>query len=1188
MGGLGIEPAAWLLDARIRVAGQMATWGVVEDGPRWLSFEEARRLYPWLHAKAAAEWDRTVAALEDRLAVVATPEREAIRAWGQRGLVFDSEGLHLGQRAVKGTSTEGDGEAALHETIRSTQRAIREGREPGRVDWESLLRSTFKGIQEPKQGEWCVGGGDAQADAMGGRIFLDIDYEEEPRGGEASWLRRSDIDEQGFLTGWEERASVMRFHYVFDEMGFLCLRQGGRLEPHQLGLLDPAVQITARARLALGDVEVVSGDGMKRQETHVQLSSQRELWGKLTTWSARICATRIYTLDGGWREVKTEKGKVRIATRAAIDHEGRVLGGRIFEADVKADNYIAELAAQLDALTDAVRRGAEERVILVFDATSPVRAMLRFGRLSARARGDRLAAELLEHLERLRRKVAVLVLLWQTSHVGEPLNEWADVTCDTFGLEDDYPIPRGSVKFASMTFPAHRGAAQEYAMKGMRRVVAARLRSRVSGTVLRDDAEYVRLLGVTAETQQLCDEVAARRCQYADQPYANTMMRRLLQAEWCPFGCRTQRSGWREIHASAVARRRVVTNPRLAALLRARLGGRLGEICAVSEHEESECDGEEVRSGDVIRDGERWFARAECAPTWWHFHFECVGDPLLAARKAYALQAVEARRRMVASQVGKELVPHSQLDDLILLIHQGLQGWVAEDGAAGSMAQRQYVRNCIQRGTRDAWETEHWRAAAAGMIRISGSRADSNGQWRLALTEMVVRGCRQQQLGKEHCKAGREAFWTRVRELRLLGKVLHAMRQTVLDATVRRLAALRQLRLAKDYVANLEGLDGYSRRRLRTAVQEQQVEIQEEQAANGPGEWLMLRVWLAWRLVLARGHGKSGRCILHGAGRAHLREHLLRAALGDSRELPSNGVRIAELCIAQKHARRRWLSLGGWGTLHLCNLRLARAKRGRELAAQREGMRQWAKRADGRCWQLLTAQEVEERFELSHEGLRALLTTKQILSVSEWRKLGINNLRVGHYVRVGQDPTVVFYGPMEVASQHTLSRRAAEDVGEVMELEIAPRWDLQRVKRRRQDVLRARREVRHRVAMGPVRDGTEADDGGRWAVRCIRAVRRHEGRRGRPLDVLVEWEGEDSDGDLWEESWVSVTYLTADLRAEARKLEAELLGPRATQAGHTSRRANHRDEARQRQEREREVQQWRARLRDRAPPPFEA
>ena len=130
--------------------------------------------------------------------------------------------------------------------------------------------------------------------------------------------------------------------------------------------------------------------------------------------------------------------------------------------------------------------------------------------------------------------------------------------------------------------------------------------------------------------------------------------------------------------------------------------------------------------------------------------------------------------------------------------------------------------------------------------------------------------------------------------------------------------------------------------------------------------------------------------------------------------------------------------------------------------------------------------------------------------------------------------------------------------------------------------------VRQRIAMGPVRDGIEADDGGRWAVRGIRAVRRREGQRGRPLDVLVEWEGEDSDGDLWEESWVSVTYLTADLRAEARRLEAELFGPRATQAGRTSRRANHRDDARRRQERERAAQQWRARLRDRAPPPSSA
>ena len=38
-------------------------------------------------------------------------------------------------------------------------------------------------------------------------------------------------------------------------------------------------------------------------------------------------------------------------------------------------------------------------------------------------------------------------------------------------------------------------------------------------------------------------------------------------------------------------------------------------------------------------------------------------------------------------------------------------------------------------------------------------------------------------------------------------------------------------------------------------------------------------------------------------------------------------------------------------------------------------------------------------------------------------------------------------------------------------------------------------------------------------VRSIRAVRRHEGRRGRLLDVLVEWEGENSDADLLDRTW---------------------------------------------------------------------
>lgn len=38
----------------------------------------------------------------------------------------------------------------------------------------------------------------------------------------------------------------------------------------------------------------------------------------------------------------------------------------------------------------------------------------------------------------------------------------------------------------------------------------------------------------------------------------------------------------------------------------------------------------------------------------------------------------------------------------------------------------------------------------------------------------------------------------------------------------------------------------------------------------------------------------------------------------------------------------------------------------------------------------------------------------------------------------------MLYGPGEMASQHTLSGDAAEEVGEVIEIEVAPRWDVQR------------------------------------------------------------------------------------------------------------------------------------------------
>ena len=54
-------------------------------------------------------------------------------------------------------------------------------------------------------------------------------------------------------------------------------------------------------------------------------------------------------------------------------------------------------------------------------------------------------------------------------------------------------------------------------------------------------------------------------------------------------------------------------------------------------------------------------------------------------------------------------------------------------------------------------------------------------------------------------------------------------------------------------------------------------------------------------------------------------------------------------------------------------------------------------------------------------------------------------------------------------------------------------------------------------------------------------MRRVRGR-GRGLEVHVRWEGEDAAGtaERWADSWVGVTWLTHDLRREAREMEVEL------------------------------------------------
>ena len=92
------------------------------------------------------------------------------------------------------------------------------------------------------------------------------------------------------------------------------------------------------------------------------------------------------------------------------------------------------------------------------------------------------------------------------------------------------------------------------------------------------------------------------------------------------------------------------------------------------------------------------------------------------------------------------------------------------------------------------------------------------------------------------------------------------------------------------------------------------------------------------------------------------------------------------------------------------------------------------------------------------------------------------------------------------------------------------------LRRLRSDGGRRRREA---LKGEEVQAGRRGDKRGRWALEELLEVRRVRGR-GRGLEVRVRWSGGDATGRSWEDSWVGVTWLTHDLRREAREMEVEL------------------------------------------------
>ena len=136
-------------------------------------------------------------------------------------------------------------------------------------------------------------------------------------GGHARWLRRRDaaylppegdecgiaVGADGYAEGWQGECQRMLSSMTFDAEGFAVdATSQVRLEGDALAGLAPALQMQARARVALGEIcdELPIEDcaPYKGKTTRVNLRAQRANHEESVAWAARTRATAVYAGDG--------------------------------------------------------------------------------------------------------------------------------------------------------------------------------------------------------------------------------------------------------------------------------------------------------------------------------------------------------------------------------------------------------------------------------------------------------------------------------------------------------------------------------------------------------------------------------------------------------------------------------------------------------------------------------------------------------------------------------------------------------------------------------------------------------------------------------------------------------------------------------------------------------------------------
>ena len=333
----------------------------------------------------------------------------------------------------------------------------------------------------------------------------------------------------------------------------VCGEDGDRLSIDEAAERGPAVEMAVRAREALGAVEVEHSAPHKREgggANFVNVQVAGESLTRVVTWAARLNAEIVFTLDGSLKKLVNTDGEERmVAAWAAVSSEGEVIRGAL-TAEAR-DNYMAEFAAQM-----AVAASAWRRVVIVMDATSPVGALWSFMGKCDRQRQRAYRRDWLDTWALWLDEFEAIAFVWQTSHVGAPINEWADAEAENAAnadlpeeLPDIQPARYASIEIAAGGEGSRRGlivrrGVRAWATEMLSKEVVVRLRRTSKITQMRGERDLA-LGRLSAPMEEAAEKLLGARLQLGDaKRYCSDIASRMAKAFGCPFGCGCGFSWW--------------------------------------------------------------------------------------------------------------------------------------------------------------------------------------------------------------------------------------------------------------------------------------------------------------------------------------------------------------------------------------------------------------------------------------------------------------------------------------------------------------------------------------------------------------------------------------------------------------------------------------------------------------------